>query len=393
MKTKILATISLMLLLGCGSISTSSDGIMNIKVDDCQKIDENRVVHDDFIKSTDYIALETTDESLISEIKQIEFHNQLIYIYDDNQSQLLVFNSKGEFVRQIGKRGNGPEEYIAINAFYINPDDKTINLFDPMNMAVIKYSLEGQFINRVKHENQLLDFIYRATYIGKGKVVCSTILNWSTPNALYILSDKDYKIAQNITDHPVNVSIQMGSIISNYPYSVQGDEIHFVSPFSNEITSFSGSKTSPLYYLNNNKETIPKSTLQEIFESNDQNYFRTKSKIYDDDKYTLGYKDIFETDRFLCLTGVYFDASLWDKKNGNGFRFNSFTSNSPSFGNIGYCKGNSMVRIWPSNEISEFKKNLANNPANRDLYSAEVLSLVDNFNPENNPVIISYNLK
>lgn len=63
------------------------------------------------------IELELTDNSLLTEIEQIEIINNKIYVYDKHR--LLVFNTQGNFLHSIGKRGSGPGEYTSVDSFFL----------------------------------------------------------------------------------------------------------------------------------------------------------------------------------------------------------------------------------------------------------------------------------
>ena len=56
----------------------------------------------------DYIALETSESSLIASLTKVIAHDDLIYIWDRIQKKVLMFDTKGCFVKSIHKIGQGP---------------------------------------------------------------------------------------------------------------------------------------------------------------------------------------------------------------------------------------------------------------------------------------------
>lgn len=69
------------------------------------------------INKVDAIPLETKDNSLIGNIKKGIVKNEFIFILDNMLQSLYSFDIKGNFLGKIGKRGQGPNEYIEIRDF------------------------------------------------------------------------------------------------------------------------------------------------------------------------------------------------------------------------------------------------------------------------------------
>jgi len=58
-----------------------------------------------------YIPLETSDLSLIAEIKKIIYEDEKIII-DDNDNNCYLFDDNGNIICKIGSMGRGPNEYL-----------------------------------------------------------------------------------------------------------------------------------------------------------------------------------------------------------------------------------------------------------------------------------------
>lgn len=115
--------LAVLLCWGCET-SKEKDSLPIIKV-----YDENATNKiEDFISSVEIVPLQTTDSSLIKEISNIKTSNEgSWYIYDGANAPIKRFDNKGKFLNLIGKRGQGPGEFIQITGFTVNSD--TINLF------------------------------------------------------------------------------------------------------------------------------------------------------------------------------------------------------------------------------------------------------------------------
>jgi hypothetical protein len=97
----------------------------------------------------DYIQLETTSESLIMRIHKIEIKDNRIYVLDFENASLLVFDLAGKFIRQIGRRGQAPGEYIGIEHFALS--DSVILITDQMRSTMILYDTLGRFITQKRY--------------------------------------------------------------------------------------------------------------------------------------------------------------------------------------------------------------------------------------------------
>jgi len=117
---------------------------------------------DSYIDEITVIPLETNDNCLIgARLAGVKVYRDLIYINSANQ-QLLVFDLNGNFIREIGKRGQGPGEFIWINDF-IFTNDETIELLD--FKKIDSYTLNGKYIGTIKR----FDFLGTDFYLNPDK--------------------------------------------------------------------------------------------------------------------------------------------------------------------------------------------------------------------------------
>ena len=71
--------------------------------------------------SIEYVKLETKNECLIEQIKYLDISDKYIIIHDWNKC--LLFSRSGKFLKQIGKKGRGPGEYIHPAQIRIEDDE------------------------------------------------------------------------------------------------------------------------------------------------------------------------------------------------------------------------------------------------------------------------------
>lgn len=86
----------------------------------------------------DYIALETSESSLIASLTKVIAHDDLIYIWDRIQKKVLMFDTKGRFVKSIHKIGQGPGEYTEPFDMDVDPQGN-VYVYDWGTQSIIKY--------------------------------------------------------------------------------------------------------------------------------------------------------------------------------------------------------------------------------------------------------------
>ena len=102
----------------------------------------------DVATQIEYIPLQTTEASLIS--KNMKFYANDIYLLAVSFRKILLFDRKsGDFIREIGEYGKGPDSYnstIGILPF----NEKANTVYALGKGKKIEYSLNGKIINSIK---------------------------------------------------------------------------------------------------------------------------------------------------------------------------------------------------------------------------------------------------
>ena len=74
----------------------------------------------DIVKDVEYVKLETQDNILVGDIKQLKRTEKFVFIYSRNQNHVMMFDTSGRFIRKIGRVGQGPGEVTNINFFTVS---------------------------------------------------------------------------------------------------------------------------------------------------------------------------------------------------------------------------------------------------------------------------------
>lgn len=153
----------------------------------------------DFIKSCDFLMLEDTcRESLFANISKLKIKGDRIYVLDFSGSKALhVFNDKGKFLHNIGKRGSGPGEYKKIYDFDVN--DSKVYICDGPNRNIIIYNKDGKYLGKKEIPFQINAFslLENGSFImslpkilNKPKVVVTDSL-FKESKEYFVYSEKD----------------------------------------------------------------------------------------------------------------------------------------------------------------------------------------------------------
>ena len=103
------------------------------------------------------IPLETTDESIIGEINKLEIVHDTLYILDDDQDMIFLFDKTGKYITRIADIGRGPQEYLGIKDFHI--DDSIIYVAADQNQKIFCYNLQGDFLHSFPIEGYFIQNI------------------------------------------------------------------------------------------------------------------------------------------------------------------------------------------------------------------------------------------
>ena len=102
----------------------------------------------EFATNITYIPLETKSESLISNIRQILFSDD--YIFVSQFRSLHQFTRDGKFIRQIGAVGRGPEEFAQVANISLNLDGEVIYIHAGNPQKTLLFDFNGTFIKSFK---------------------------------------------------------------------------------------------------------------------------------------------------------------------------------------------------------------------------------------------------
>lgn len=98
------------------------------------------------------VPLETNDSSMIASLDKVIIAGDWIVVLDKKADRALLFSESGDFIRQMGRKGNGPGEYVELTDMYFDEAEKVLYFFDRLKSNMILYSIDGQFIREIHSE-------------------------------------------------------------------------------------------------------------------------------------------------------------------------------------------------------------------------------------------------
>lgn len=134
------------------------------------------------VKIESIIPLETSDISLLGEVRKIIKDEELLFILDTNGT-LKQFNTNGQFLKRIGKEGQGPGEYSTLTDFSIDHKNKDIYINSLEKLSV--YDFKGNFKRKISFKETL----------------SSQVFTFCNDKLFYIAPDKKYP--NNIESAPL----------------------------------------------------------------------------------------------------------------------------------------------------------------------------------------------
>lgn len=101
-----------------------------------------------YASSIRYVALETTDECLLTGELQIITTAQYIFVHDQLECKMYRFDATtGKYLNRIGRKGQGPGEYVRLHGFYIDDLERKCFLF--CNTGIYVYNYKGDFLKKI----------------------------------------------------------------------------------------------------------------------------------------------------------------------------------------------------------------------------------------------------
>lgn len=161
------------------AIFCSSCGKKNLGVFPCEtykvNLEDKMDPFKDIFSKAEIIPLETVDSGLVVYCNEIYPADGRWYIYDDWTQKLFAFNQLGKFEFQIGRKGQGPGEYLDMYDCIVDSAHNTVLILESYG-KVLQFDLLGKY----KRTNNLPD---RPNYYSIELLDSDCFITWSALEA------------------------------------------------------------------------------------------------------------------------------------------------------------------------------------------------------------------
>ena len=167
-------------LLGCSSnkkqepISKSGVPVINLS-EDVSTVPS--LLLSEAAEKLEIVPLEMTDESVLSDITEMQVTDHNIWIDHGREFYIYRFSRTGKFLNKIGSIGQGLGEYTTYSTFLVDEDKKEVYIIANTN-GVLAYDFEGNFKRKIVDIQMILQL-------------------FSSPYDQYILNNQKFFATQN----------------------------------------------------------------------------------------------------------------------------------------------------------------------------------------------------
>ncbi|MBN2818550.1 MAG: 6-bladed beta-propeller [Bacteroidales bacterium] len=253
-------------------------------------------------ESVQLIPLETNDSCLVSYITSLDLCDNYIFICSGNRS-VMQFDNKGKFIRQIGREGKGPAEYIFPGNITCNAKNQRIYI--AAQQQILCFGFDGKYISSIKLP-QLIEYItvinnqLLAFYTKFGEKIDDKMINRSLAN----IYSTDGKLVDSLEIKNIELDNISGTINPGAHYLSQAaghDYFYYPVLISEPVTR------DTLYQFARDQQFIPRYKID--FGINNIDEIKKKKLLI---------KNIYRTDRYL-FTEYYYEGKplffCYDLKN------------------------------------------------------------------------------
>ena len=304
--------------LYCICLLNAKSTPIEIKIDP-KDMPEGDLRMSDLIESIEYIPLETTDESILDDNLVYDLNDNHIVAGYYNGKAVCLFNHKGKFVRTIGQKGAGPEEYLYISQLFIDPNNHYIIVID--GLKKIYYNMEGKFLYSsplsVDNRDRKNELFFREQFL---RVAESYIFRDSTYYVYDIYNQTGNLVKEAIPSVPISLKKDSQWRLSYKckeinPVYIYQNQLHVREYLNDTVYTINGlNQFIPKYVLNLGKYKITPEIQADI--KNFENHINNKVVI----------TEIAETSNKLLMHYFYkwkFHSCYYDKKERKVYKFAS----------------------------------------------------------------------
>ncbi len=252
----------------------------------------------EYCSDSELIPLETSIECQIGRVDKLVVNEDNIFIADRHQKIIFVFNTKGEFCFKIKNIGKGPGEFTVLRDFWIDTDNKLIEVL--CRKKIIRYDYQGKFIGEIKLSVSAISFA--KTSHGNYYVWSGTSVVDRARGTVYYLNNNGQVVSEYFKwDGKGRL------FTSQHMFTKTKDGILF-RPFIQDyiLREFDDNGIKNTYKVDFGKHSIPENNSVEEHKLSGS----IKKDVVMQKKYAFGLSGQFETSNYIIFRYLFYENKI-----------------------------------------------------------------------------------
>lgn len=241
-------------LSGCKKQITSDMAVVSIDITSAKAKDLQGKV--DIVE---VVELEMTDASILRDISYLSVDKEYILTASLRQDKVCLWSRDGHFIRNIGQRGNGANEFLDLIDVRFDAINGKIYILDRLRQRMMVYGLDGNLLSNT-YKGMWIDSFCK-TEDGYWVYVPN---NWPGAGYALMLLDNDFNEVKGEFFH--HEAFFPSTMVSRF-FKDDAGEYYFVYPFSNIIYHLKDDNPQPWLKIDFGENTLP---YDEIRKMNDR---------------------------------------------------------------------------------------------------------------------------
>jgi hypothetical protein len=231
------ALLLFLLLASCSSPKPVKPGEV-IRIDVLKAFENQKnIMASEFVRDVEFIPLESTKESWFRYSETYQVGRKFVMVGDMERARMLLFDRQGKFLRAIGSKGEGPGEMIEPREAVMDPAEEFIFVHDVSKGKLLKYSVNGQFINETGvRELTPARYITGIHFINAREFVLANFRPFFPADGFASLPvfDRDLKHVKDIlpraNDDKLVINVEPHAVVTEHPH-----RLTFWEPYSDTL--------------------------------------------------------------------------------------------------------------------------------------------------------------
>ena len=252
------------ILLGCNKNTSDDKNLRNYEIITIDLDNIKPIKLSEICKSIKYLKLETTETNAFGLVTKICISDNKMYLFSPYPfNTVSVFSIQGKFLYQLKRQGKGPGEYLDLQDMHV---DEYIELLDHINKKILRFNLNGSFVNEYKIEIYADKFekLNKDTLIFFANNTYNVLGNEKINHNLFFMSLNMHKIIAKFL--PINENFETILVRDFNNFSKYKNNWSFFHSYNDTVYEILDTKNVvPRYLVDFGKYKIPKQILMKKF--------------------------------------------------------------------------------------------------------------------------------